>query len=214
MGDEKTDELIGNMKLHKVLFLLIFLIGVNTTFGQSDTSEISDLERTFMPAVQMGYVAQGTSELSGGLMTQTSLEYRDISNFVFRINYDAFNANLKVSYPIDTNVTYTGKTVLSDLIIGVGYRIPLKKHFITNYIQSGVKFYGFPVFNQDAATINFDMNARKVGVIRYSLGYEYQITPKLFFAVELLTGYVFKAVDFWKDNRWSYGVTIGLSAPI
>ena len=29
-----------------------------------------------------------------------------------------------------------------------------------------------------------------------------------------LAGYVFKPVDFWENNQWSYGATIGISAPI
>jgi len=193
---------------------MVLLFVANEVNGQTDSTEISDLERTFMPTVQMGYVHHGTSQLSGGLMTQTSLEYRDISNFVFRINYDAFNSNMKVDYPLDATTTYTGRTTFSDLIIGAGYRFRFGKEYVTNYLQGGVKFYGFPIFNVEDATINFDMNSRRVGLIRYSLGYEYEINSKLFLTFEAHTGYVVKPVDFWEDNQWSFGATIGMSAPI
>ena len=77
-----------------LLFLTPFFIS-----AQEDSEANDDLERTFMPSVQMGYVHHGTSELDGGLMIQTSVEYRDISNFVFRLNYDAFNSNMNLAYP-------------------------------------------------------------------------------------------------------------------
>ncbi|MEM6724831.1 MAG: hypothetical protein AAF598_12380 [Bacteroidota bacterium] len=50
--------------------------------GQEEPTK-ADLERTFMPTLQLGYVFHGTDELSSGLVTQTSIEYRDISNFIF-----------------------------------------------------------------------------------------------------------------------------------
>ncbi|MEO1438221.1 MAG: hypothetical protein AAFV80_21950 [Bacteroidota bacterium] len=167
-----------------------------------------------MPTIQMGYVAHGTAELSGGLMTQTSIEYRDISNFIFRINYDAFNSNMNLDYPIDEDVTFTGKTTFSDLVIGVGYRQEMGKHNLTSYVQPGIRFYGYPEFTTDGNQINLDYDSRSVGVLRYSIGYEYQIIPKLFLSIEGLVEHTLKSTDFWTDNPWSYGFTIGLSAPL
>lgn len=201
----------------KVIFscLIGMLFMATSVRAQShDSLLMQDLERTFMPTVQMGYVFHQTDELSGGLITQTSLEYRDVTNFIFKLNYDALNSNMKVSYPLDSVTTYTGRTTMSDLIAGVGHRIDMKKHFLTNYIQGGVRFYGFPIFNQEAATINFDMNSRRVGLLRYSLGYEYMLAPKLFLSFEAHTGFILKPSDFWEDNQWSYGVTLGVSAPL
>lgn len=173
-----------------------------------------DLERTFMPTLQMGYVAHGTGQLSGGIMTQTSIEYRDISRFIFRINYDAFNSNMNLKYPIDSTVSFTGRTTFSELIIGMGYRHQLKKHNITAYVQPGVRFYGYPIFNLSSNQVNLDYDSRNVGMIRYSLGYEYELSPKLFFAIEGLVGHTLAAKDFWTKNRWSYGATVGISAPL
>ncbi|MEL6675041.1 MAG: hypothetical protein AAFR61_22730 [Bacteroidota bacterium] len=167
-----------------------------------------------MPAIQMGFVAHGTSELSGGLMTQTSIEYRDISNFIFRINFDAFNSDMNLEYPIDSTVSFTGRTTFSELIIGVGYRQVFKKHNLTAYIQPGFRFYGYPVFTVEPNRVNLDYDRRNVGILRYSLGYEYAITPKLFLVIEGLLGHTLKATDFWAENRWSYGATVGISAPL
>lgn len=194
--------------------LVSMLVFALTAHAQNDSTVTNDLERTFMPELQMGYVAHGTEQLSGGLMTQTSIEYRDISNFVLRINYDVFNSSLNLTYPVDENVSYTGKTSFSEVIGGIGYRQPLKKHNITSYIQSGVRFYGYPVFNVDSNEVNIDFDRRYIGVMRYSIGYEYRIIPKLFLTVEFLAGHVLKSKDYWADNRWSYGVTLGLSAPL
>ncbi|MEM8890624.1 MAG: hypothetical protein AAGD28_21785 [Bacteroidota bacterium] len=200
----------------KQLLLGIILILALPYFvqGQTDAEVESDLERTFMPTVQMGFVNHGSSELSGGLMTQTSIEYRDISNFIFRINYDAFNSNMNLEYPIDSTVSFTGRTTFSELIIGVGYRLQLKKHNLTAYVQPGMRFYGYPIFNVDPNQINLDYDARSVGMIRYSIGYEYAITSRLFFVIEGLFSHALKSKDFWADNPWSYGLTMGISAPL
>ncbi len=202
-------------KLKRTLIYSLFIIAIPfSVIGQSETTTESDLDRTFMPAIQMGYVTHGTKELSGGLMTQTSVEYRDISNFIFRINYDAFSSNMNLEYPIDSSVTFTGRTSFSELIIGVGYRQQLEKHNLTAYIQPGLRFYGYPILTSDVDQVNLDYDSRNVGMIRYSIGYEYAIAPKLFLTIEGLISHALKSKDFWADNRWSYGATIGISAPL
>ena len=207
----RTRSKIKTFSLGLLLLLATLPIAV---IGQNEEGIESDLDRTFMPAVQMGYVAHGTEELSGGLMTQTSVEYRDISNFIFRINYDAFNSKMNLSYPIDSAVTFTGRTTFSELIIGVGYRQQLEKHNITTYVQPGIRFYGYPDLTAEGNQVNLDYDSRNVGIIRYSIGYEYAIAPKLFLTIEGLVGHTLKSKDFWAANRWSYGVTIGISAPL
>ena len=167
-----------------------------------------------MPAIQMGYVAHSTNQLSGGSMVQTALEYRDISNFVFRINYDDFNSKINQEFPLNPDLTFTGKTSFTELIGGIGYRAKEGKHNLTVYLQSGMRNYGYPVFTTDSLQANFDYDSRQVGILRYSLGYEYALAPKLFLVIETLASHALKPKDYWADNRWSYGVTIGLSAPI
>ncbi|MEM6346092.1 MAG: hypothetical protein AAF927_19545 [Bacteroidota bacterium] len=194
------------------LFFLIILSSVLK--AQNESEELSDWERTFMPAVQMGYVAHGTAELSSGLMVQTSMEYRDISNFIFRINYDDFNSNMNLRYPINEDISFTGRTSFSELIVGVGYRKQMEKHNLTAYVQPGLRFYGYPIFEENNTQVNLNLDSRRIGMIRYSLGYEYAIAPRFFFTIEFLASHVLKAVDFWTDNRWSYGATMGFSAPL
>ncbi|MEM7367960.1 MAG: hypothetical protein AAF587_05125 [Bacteroidota bacterium] len=201
------------LKNTSIGFALILAIQL-TVYGQNDSTELSDLERTFMPAIQMGYVHHGTAELSGGLMIQTSIEYRDISNFIFRLNYDDFNSSITQEYPISPEISFTGKTSFSELIVGIGYRHSLNKHHITGYIQPGARFYGYPVFHVDSNQVQLDFNSRNIGMIRYSIGYEYMLAPRLFFTIEALASHVLKSIDYWADNRWSYGITLGISAPL
>lgn len=201
-----------NYNIHSLLIYSYLLLSTITlSYSQND----DDLSRTFMPNIQMGYINHQTKELSNGLITQTSIEYRDISNFIFRVNYDAFSTNMNLKYPINSNVSFTGKTNLSDLIIGIGYRKQFNKHNITGYIQPGLRFYGYPVFTStNNNQINLDYNRRNLGVVRYSIGYEYALTPKLYLSVEGLISHTLKAQDFWSDNKWLYGATIGISAPL
>lgn len=204
--------------LNKAKTLLLTLIIISTlpitTSAQIQNEALNDLERTFMPQFQMGYVFHDTPQLSGGLMTQTSMEYRDISNFIFRVNYDAFNSNMNLEYPVNDSATFTGKITFSELIGGVGYRQQLKRHNITAYIQSGIRFYGYPLFSTTDNQVMLNFDSRRVGLMRYSLGYEYAISPKLFFTLETLGGHALKMRDFWEEKTWYYGVTVGISAPL
>lgn len=197
-----------------LLSVTLTLILPSVVNGQDEKEVDNDNERTFMPTLQLGYVSHGTNQLSGGLMTQTSIEYRDASNFIFRINYDVFNSNMNLEYPIDSTVSFTGRTTFSEVVMGLGYRQQLQKHNLTVYVQPGVRFYGYPDFIVEPNQINLDYDSRNLGMIRYSIGYEYEITPKLFFVIEGLLSHTFAARDFWVDNRWSYGATIGISAPL
>ncbi len=50
--------------------------------------------------------------------------------------------------------------------------------------------------------------------MRYTLGYEFALAPKLFLTLETLISHTLESKDFWIDNRWSYGFTLGISAPL
>ncbi len=203
------------MRSCKSLISLISLLAFHFALSAQNKSDtLSDLERTFMPQFQLGYAFNETLELSGGLMTQTSLEYRDVTNLVFRINYDVFNSSMNLEYPLNDSTRFVGKTTFSDLIGGVGYRIPLKKHTIIGYVQSGVRFYGYPIFMIENNQISIDLDRRHTGIMRYTLGYEYALTPKLFLSLEVFSSHLFKPKDFWATNSRSHGATLGITSPL
>jgi hypothetical protein len=199
---------------HKLVILVIIFLTQVSVYGQEAQESDNDLKRTFMPQFQLGYALNQTEDLSGGIITQTSIEYREITNLVLRINFDIFNSSLNLKYPLNDSTSFTGKTSFSDLIGGIGYRVPLKKHNITGYLQSGIRFYGYPEFNYENNQVSIDHNSKQLGVIRYTIGYEYALNPKLFFSVELFSCNVFKAQDFWNNNLWSHGLTFGITSPL
>lgn len=198
----------------KALVILFVLFSSLHLVAQSKKDTITDWERTFMPALQMGYVTHGTDQLSGGIMVQTSIEYRHKSNIVLRANYDDFQANMELAYPVNPDLTYTGRLSFFELIGGIGYRDIDGKHNFTAYIQGGIRNYGFPVFTTDSVQANLDFDSRNIGIMRYSTGYEFSLAPKLFLTIEALVSHTLKAKDYWERNRWSYGITLGLSAPL
>jgi hypothetical protein len=174
------------------ILVALFLIQISL-FGQEAQESDNDLKRTFMPQFQLGYALNETQDLKGGLMTQTSIEYRDVTNLVLRINFDVFNSSMSLKYPLNDTTNFTGKTSFSDLIGGIGYRIP---------------------FNHNNNQVSIDLSRKYLGVMRYTLGYEYALTPKLFFSVELFSSHVYKAQDFWSNKQWSHGVTFGITSPL
>lgn len=202
------------MTYQKITGLISFLFVQLALFGQTSTDSLNDLERTFMPQFQLGYVFNETQNLSGGLMTQTSIEYRDVSNFVLRINYDVFNTSMNLEYPLNDSTRFAGKTTFSDFIGGIGYRVPMKRHNLTGYVQSGVRTYGYPIFTLENNQVSIDFGRKNLGVMRYTLGYEFELTSKLFLSLEFFSSHVFRAQDFWNDNIWAYGITFGITSPL
>jgi hypothetical protein len=195
---------------------IVILISFYSTLlkAQHKNDTISDWDRTFMPAIQMGYVGHGTDQLSGGLMSQTSIEYRHESNFVLRINYDNLNSKMNIEYPGGPDLTFTGKVSFSDIIGGIGYRDRDGKHNFTGYIEGGIRNYGYPIFSTDGTQVNLDFDSRNIGIMRYTMGYEFALAPKLFLTLETLISHTLESKDFWIDNSWSYGFTLGISAPL
>ena len=202
------------MKWKKLTIVILISFYSTLLQAQHKNDTISDWDRTFMPTIQMGYVGHGTDQLSGGLMSQTSIEYRHESNFVLRINYDHLNSKMNIEYPVDPDLTFTGKVSFSDIIGGIGYRDRDGKHNFTAYVEGGIRNYGYPVITADSIKANLDYDSRNIGIMRYTLGYEFALAPKLFLTLETLISHTLKSKDFWIDNRWSYGFTLGISAPL
>ena len=202
------------MKFYKIALVGLILGFSCSLKAQHKNDTISDWDRTFMPALQMGYVGHGTGQLSGGLMIQTSIEYRHKSNFVFRINYDDFESTMNIEYPVNPDLTFTGRMSFFELIGGIGYRDRDGKHNFTGYVEGGIRNYGYPVFTTDSLQANLDFDSRNIGIMRYTLGYEFALAPKLFLTLEALVSHTLRSKDFWADNRWSYGFTLGISAPL
>ena len=150
------------MKYFKISLLLLLFGFSSSLKAQHKNDTISDWDRTFMPALQMGYVGHGTDQLSGGLMIQTSIEYRHKSNFVLRINYDDFDSKMKIEYPVNPDITFTGRMSFFELIGGIGYRDRDGKHNFTGYIEGGVRNYGYPVFTTDSIQANLDFDSRNI----------------------------------------------------
>lgn len=199
----------------KLTFALIILLSqTSLLIAQSKKDTLSDWDRTFMPAIQLGYVDHGSSQLSGGIMGQTSIEYRHKSDFVLRVNYDNLNAHMDFDYPINPNLTYSGDISFTDIIGGIGFRDIDGKHNFTYYVQGGVRNYGYPVFNENNGVVNLSFTNVNIGIVRYSFGYEFALAPKLFLSIETLVSQTLASKDFWADNRWSYGATVGLAAPL
>jgi hypothetical protein len=121
---------------------------------------------------------------------------------------------MTVDYPLSPDLTFTGRTSFTEFIGGVGYRAKEGKHNLTGYIQGGIRNYGFPVFTTNSTEANFDYDSRNIGIMRYSIGYEFALTSRLFLTIETLVSHTFEQKDYWAEDRWSYGFTLGISAPL
>ena len=103
---------------------------------------------------------------------------------------------MAVVYPLNADLTFTGRTSFSDLIGGIGYRAKEGKHNLTAYVQGGMRNYGYPVFVTNNTEISLDYDSRNVGLMRYSAGYEYAITSAFFLAIEAFASHTLKSTAY------------------
>tara|TARA_B110000037_G_scaffold115634_1_gene132808 strand:- start:212 stop:580 length:369 start_codon:yes stop_codon:yes gene_type:complete len=121
---------------------------------------------------------------------------------------------MKIEYPVNPDLTFSGRMSFFELIGGIGFRDPDGKHNFTGYIEGGMRNYGYPVFTTDRLQANLDFDSRNTGIMRYTMGYEFALAPKLFLTLEALISHTLVSKYFWAENRWSYGVTLGISTPL
>lgn len=197
--------------------LLIFLNLLNPllTWGQEEDTEEEDIsKRIFMPSIQMGYVRNFSDELSGGIFIQTSLEYQTRKGIFFRLNYDDFDSDYAISERIGSVGFLKGRVSFAELIGGVGYRRVLQKHDVLAAAQFGYRFYAFPVVQEQGQDILLELDNRDALVSRYTLGYEYEIEKKVFLALELFASNAWEQKDYWEENSWLIGFTVGITTTI
>ena len=195
----------------KILITAFCFLFNQLGISQKDTSSVSETQRIFMPALQLGYVGHLSHQLSGGIMFQTSLEYRHKSNAIFRLNYDDFNANFNIEYPLNDQIRYTGSLSFFEISVGAGLRKQFAKHNAYGLIQGGLRGYGYPQFDINEDAVNFYFTKKNATILRYTLGYEYEFFPQIFLTFESFIGHPLSAKDFWQENIFSWGITTGVS---
>ena len=169
------------------------------------------LKRLFTPSLQMGYMHHNSDKISGGLLVQTSLEYRNTKGFTARINYDDFSGKLHLT----TNTqTYSGKTPLGEVIFGFGFRKSMNKHNLFVMAQGGVRMYQLPILENINNIISLNQISKNIVTARYTFGYEYEIFERTFLNFECFAGNFFKSKDYWSSRKPYFGATIGITAAL
>jgi len=184
-----------------------------SAFAQVESEEEENIaHRFFMPAIQMGYMHHQANALSGGLFIQTSLEYKTRKGWFLRMNYDDFSTGYELTSTEEPAGSITGKIPMSELIGGFGYRKTWEKHHLFLATQSGIRFYGSPTLNIENNTTSLVVENRTAPVNRYTLGYEYEIDTRAYLTFEIFGSHLWEKKDFWEDDGWSMGATLGISA--
>ena len=192
------------------LLTILFCYSTDAVAQVKPSSEIA--QRFFVPAVQMGYINHNSDNISGGIMIQTSLEYRTKKHLLFRGNYDYFRGRLNLNTAI--NQTYSAKIPLSELIGGIGYRVTEERHNVFVVAQSGFRFYENPSIDNTNGNLIIDQKDAVVGTTRYTLGYEYEVFNSVYLNSEIFAGYLIQNKDFWQNSKPFYGITFGVSSKL
>lgn len=199
--------------MKSAILLLLTLILASQAFAQDSTS-VDHSQRIFMPSIQMGYVNNHADELSGGLFIQTSLEYQTPKGIFFRVNYDDYDTSYKLQNPQNELGTLNGKVSFSEFIGGIGIRKVMNKHNLLVLVQSGYRFFDTPLIVEEGNNISVVLESGNANMNRYTIGYEYEVTPKTFIILEIFGSHVWEAQDYWENNQWATGITLGVTATL
>ena len=200
------------MNIIRAVFIIAWWLSSYSSTGQDTKDKLSN--RIFMPSIQMGYINNHSDLLSGGLFVQTSIEYQTRSGVFFRLNFDDFDSDYELIDGLNASGVLRGKVSFSELIGGIGYRYSKKKHNILLSMQTGGRYYGHPVIESQGNNISLQFENRDVMINRYTLGYEYEVDKRAFLTLELFGSHVFEKQDYWTEDIWSSGFTIGITTTI
>ena len=201
------------MKFKKLILPILMVLTIShSALGQQNDSTLS--QRILMPTLQIGYINNLSNELSGGFIIQTSLEYQTPKGLFFRLNYDTFGSDYELSDVQGTFDILKGSTNFSELLFGMGYRKVIKKHNIFVGVQPGYRFYEYPEIEEAGNILTLKLDERNVTMSRYTIGYEYEIDTRAYLSFEFFGSHIWKKEDFWMNNQWSSGFTVGITSTI
>ncbi|MEO0895357.1 MAG: hypothetical protein AAFY71_02980 [Bacteroidota bacterium] len=203
------------MSIQRFITVLILLFTLQLAFAQKEKAENEKIgDRFFMPSIQMGYIHHLPDELSGGLLVQTSLEYKTRRGFFFRLNYDDFDSNFELRNPQSALGVIQGNVSFTEFLGGIGYRASLKKHHFLIVLQTGRRLYSSPILTEQGNDLILELESSGINVNRYTFGYEYEIEPRVFLVLEGFASHARQAKDFWEERRGALGFTLGITATI
>ncbi|MEM0998778.1 MAG: hypothetical protein AAGN35_17095 [Bacteroidota bacterium] len=206
------------MKPHQILRLLAGLL----VFGSGLTGQLwaQDSiperegwdERVFGTQLEIGYVEERSSELGGGILFKTAIEYRmrRVNHLFFRFDYDDYDVDFRLNDLPGLAREISGNTSFTDLLLGVGYRGGDRTLRFTGLVQSGVKLYGMPSAEVFSGQLVISSDARAIWTGRASLGLEYYFDKNFAAAVDVFHNRVLQSRDFWEERPGAWGVSIGL----
>ena len=190
-----------------ILFLFFALIA----HAQTDTIDLSEGEKVFLPSLDYGYIFNPTDLLSGSVIIKTSIEYRwSNNNDVFiKLNYDSHKANYSLEDLNGLTNIVKGDVNFTDLLLGGGYRFGDATDRLLIMAQAGLKSYDFPEVSQEGNVFNIELASRNIFTTRFTIGYEFYLNDKSAFTLDLFLNRVWNNEDFWLDRGDSYGVSLG-----
>ena len=196
----------------RFLVCLFLIIGLFAPISaQTPEEESSFANHTFMPSIDIGYQWNATPQLSGGLITRTSLEYRIRNNndVFFRLNYD--NAQGRFEFEDrETTQVIAGNVGMNYLLGGAGYRFGNKKVRSLVLLQAGWNFYSIPELEQEGTVLLVSERNGRAFATRVTAGLEYYIGERTALTLEVMVGNQWQKKDFWPSNGLSTGVSVGI----
>ena len=196
--------------MKKYIKLVVLILITSNCFCQDEKQSFGD--QIFLPAIDIGYLFHQSDQLSGGIIIKTSVEYRfrSINDFFLRLNYDTHDAEFNLDdLSVTTNII-KGKASLTDLLLGVGYRLGGEKIRYILMIQPGIRLYNFPNATQDGNTIVIEQESDNVWTTRATIGLEYYLDKKAALSLDLFQSQVWQDRSVWRDHRGAFGFSVGI----
>ena len=200
----------------KLALLIVFLFPI-ISFAQKEPMTDEEIaSHFFMPSIEMGYIHNFTDALSGGVIVNTSLEYRIRNNndVFFRANYDTYTADYELKQENGLTSVIKGTGSFSDFLLGAGYRFGDNKFRSFVMLQAGATRYNFPTLVVDEDVISIEQSGKLLFSSRATVGFEYYFTEKSAFAIDLFQNQIWERQDFWQNSGSAVGISFGFIASL
>jgi len=196
------------------IFCIVFNCSINAQSPSNDSS--SAMERIFLPALEIGYVHNNSTDLLNGIMIKTSIEYRlsNVKGIFFRLNYDTYDVRYQLSSLNGLTNIVEGTAFFSDLITGAGFRLGTEKWRFFLLTQGGVKFYDYPNARPIENGLAIEMGNKSAPILRLTVGSEYYINSKTAVTFDFFYGNVFSNEHFWNSGNGIIGASIGFTTAL
>ncbi|MEM7372470.1 MAG: hypothetical protein AAF587_27870 [Bacteroidota bacterium] len=202
------------MSINKIyLFIIWILCSFSVHAQQQDSVEQGIADRIFNSYLEVGLLAERSPQLGTGLILKSAFEYRwkGVNHPFIRFNFDQYDPIYHLNSAEDPGNILNEAASITDMLLGPGYRFGKQALRMTVAFQAGIKSYTTPIrITETTPDLIYMEGGNWIPASRLTAGMEYYLDDFFAISLELFQNQAWSAVDYWKNRKTAFGISIGL----